>query len=256
MTAFPRLFYGHRGAPSELPENTLPSFRRAIERGANAIETDAHMTCDGHIVLSHDADGRRTANVTREIRQCTLDEVRRWDVGWGFVDAHGQRPFAGKGFQIPTLEELAREIPDVMLNVDAKQLSPDIVPSLLAVVRKLGAESRIRLASFHTRTLLRIRAAGYAGPTGLSQNEIAALYFAPRKSLSWLRYRDVAAQVPPAVWRVRFDERAFIDKCHALGIRVDYWVIDDVNEARRLLALGADGIQTDDPARIAAAFAP
>jgi glycerophosphoryl diester phosphodiesterase len=254
VSAFPRLFYGHRGAPAELPENTLASFRRAIERGANAIETDAHMTRDGHIVLSHDPDGARMANDPREIRQCTLDEVRRWDVGWGMTNMQGQRPFAKQGFQIPLLEEAVREFPDVMFNVDAKQLAPDMVPTLLALMRKLGAESRVRLASFYARTLFRIRAAGYPGPTGLSQNEVAALYFTPRAALARIGYRDVAAQVPPSVWRFRFDRREFIEKCHSLGIRVDFWVIDDLDQARRLLALGADGIQTDDPARIAAAF--
>ena len=39
-----RLLYAHRGAAAELPENTLPAFARAIELGADAIETDAHLT--------------------------------------------------------------------------------------------------------------------------------------------------------------------------------------------------------------------
>ena len=42
----------------------------------------------------------------------------------------------------------------------------------------------------------------------------------------------------------------FIAKCHSLGLRVDFWVIDDRDEAERLLALGADGIMTNDPATL------
>jgi len=42
-----------------------------------------------------------------------------------------------------------------------------------------------------------------------------------------------------------------VDKCHALGLVVDYWTIDDPLEARRLVALGADGIMTNDPRRVA-----
>jgi len=41
-----------------------------------------------------------------------------------------------------------------------------------------------------------------------------------------------------------------LEKLRQLGLRVDYWTINDPNEARRLVALGADGIMTDDPARI------
>ena len=54
---------------------------------------------------------------------------------------------------------------------------------------------------------------------------------------------------------VRFDRRAFVERCHALGVAVDYWVINDVEEGRRLLALGADGLMSDDPARLRPLFA-
>ena len=49
--------------------------------------------------------------------------------------------------------------------------------------------------------------------------------------------------------------RDFIAKCHRLGMRVDFWTINDVAEARRLIELGADGIMTDDPRAIAPLFA-
>jgi glycerophosphoryl diester phosphodiesterase len=61
-------------------------------------------------------------------------------------------------------------------------------------------------------------------------------------------------QVPVKQGAIRFDRIAFIAKCHSLGLRVDYWTVDDPAEATRLLALGADGIMTNDPAAIRAAF--
>jgi glycerophosphoryl diester phosphodiesterase len=54
---------------------------------------------------------------------------------------------------------------------------------------------------------------------------------------------------------IELGRRRFIDTCHALGIRVDYWVINDPIEAEVLVDRGADGIMTDDPAGIAPAFA-
>src|SRR5205085_81744 len=51
--------YAHRGASLEFPENTLPAFRRALDLGADALETDVHVTADGVLVLSHDPDGGR-----------------------------------------------------------------------------------------------------------------------------------------------------------------------------------------------------
>jgi glycerophosphoryl diester phosphodiesterase len=45
-----------------------------------------------------------------------------------------------------------------------------------------------------------------------------------------------------------------VEKCHALGLVVHYWTIDEPGEARRLVELGADGIMTDDPRRVAPAI--
>ena len=47
---------GHRGAKRELRENTLAAFRRAFERGADAVELDVHATRDGVVVIHHDAE--------------------------------------------------------------------------------------------------------------------------------------------------------------------------------------------------------
>ena len=55
---------GHRGAAALAPENTWASFDRAIDIGVDAIETDVHATCDGRLVLLHDADLSRTTNGT------------------------------------------------------------------------------------------------------------------------------------------------------------------------------------------------
>src|SRR6185369_11685771 len=102
------LLYAHRGTPLDLPENTLPGFRRALALGAGALETDVHLTRDGHVVISHDPHGLRLAGVDAEIRASTLEQVRRWDIGTRFVSRSGER-FAGRGFQVPLLEELLAE---------------------------------------------------------------------------------------------------------------------------------------------------
>ena len=69
-----------------------------------------------------------------------------------------------------------------------------------------------------------------------------------------LPFTGSAAQVPVKQGPLRFDRAAFVAKCHSLGLRVDYWVVDDPAEAARLLELGADGIMTNDPAAIAPLF--
>jgi glycerophosphoryl diester phosphodiesterase len=248
----PRRLYAHRGASAERPENTLPAFERALEIGVDALELDVHLTRDGHFIVVHDENGTRTTGTRAAWREIDLDDVQRLDAGWGFVAPDGTRPFAGKGIRVPVFEELLRAFPDVHLNVDIK--GDDAVVRMLELLRRHGAEERVTLASFNTLTLVAVRRAGYAGETGLSQGEIGTLFSLPALLWRQLPFTGTSAQVPTHHGPIRFDRAAFVAKCHSLGLRVDYWTIDDPLEAARLLELGADGIMTNDPAALKPLF--
>jgi glycerophosphoryl diester phosphodiesterase len=239
--------YGHRGAPAHLPENTLPAFERALADGANSLEIDVHPTADGHFVVAHDPDGQRMAGVSEHIESSTLDQVRRWNVATGMgrtdLDHH----------TVPTLAETLEAFPDVPLSVDLKPDQPDAVPSLLEVVVRHGAEDRVTLASFSTRVVRRMRRLGYPGRTTLSRLEVGLLRFLPA-AIAKRYVSGNAAHIPIEHNGIRLDGRRFIARCRALGLRVDYWVVDDPEEARRLLDRGATGIMSDDPALIAPIF--
>jgi glycerophosphoryl diester phosphodiesterase len=213
------------------------------------------MTRDGHLVVSHDPTAHRMANLEVAWKDIDLAEARSFDMGWGFVAPDGSRPFAGKGVRVPTFEEVLADLPPVVLNVDLKQAWPPMVGRMIELVRARGAEERVVLASFHWSTLLAVRACGYRGDTGLTQPEVVALVATPKFLLARAPLFGTCAQVPERAGPVTLARPAFIDKCHALGIRVDFWTINDPADARRLLDLGADGIMTDDPRAIAPVFA-
>jgi glycerophosphoryl diester phosphodiesterase len=221
------IIYAHRGASKELPENTLAAFARALEVGADAIETDAHLTKDGRVVLAHDSD---------DYPNVTLEEARR------------RKP------DLATLDEALEQFPNIVFNVDAKQTEPNMVPALVRCIRAHAATDRVRIASFSTKNLERARALGFEGETGLASKEVARIMFVPRAALRWLRVSGHAAQVPRRAYGVRFDTQSAIDRFHELGLRVDFWTIDDPVEAKRLFAMGADGVMTDDPRTMCAAF--
>jgi glycerophosphoryl diester phosphodiesterase len=126
---------------------------------------------------------------------------------------------------------------------------------MLALVRRHRAEDRVTLASFQLATLLDARKRGYGGDTSLAQREVAALLATPPALWRQLPFTGRAVQIPVSAGPLRLDRPAFIAKCHDLGLRVDYWTIDDPAEARRLLDLGADGIITNDVAAIRPLFA-
>lgn len=246
--------YAHRGAAVELPENTMPSFARALEHGADALEMDVHMTADGHLVVSHDPSGKRMCGVDARIRDCRLDEVQSWDAGRNFTAEDGARPFAGEGFRIPSFDEVLGELTGVVINVDLKQTRPSILEAFIELVRRHRAEDRVIAASFALANTVGLRRAGYAGPTALARSEVLALLATPRALFARLPWRGDAAQLPPRVGPLDLSSPRFIAKCQALDMRVDYWTINDPDEARRLLDNGADGIMTDDPERLVPAI--
>jgi glycerophosphoryl diester phosphodiesterase len=244
------LLYAHRGAPLELPENSLPGFARALELGADALEIDVHMTRDGHVVVCHDASGLRTAGVARPLRSCTLSEIKRWE-----LRAPLSAGSPSSAARVPSLDEVLESFPHARLNVDVKQHDPAAVDAVLAVIARHAAAPRVLLTSFSSTVTRRVRARGYAGETGFGRAEVVGLVFAPERVLAHVRSGGSRVQIPRRFGPIALDDPELIDKLHALRLAVDYWVVNDAGEAQRLLARGADGIVTDDVRALARVFA-
>jgi glycerophosphoryl diester phosphodiesterase len=244
------LLYAHRGAPLELPENSLPGFARALELGADALEIDVHMTRDGHVVVCHDASGQRTAGVARPLRHCTLSEIKRWELRAPVTSGSGS-----SAARVPSLDEVLEAFPEARLNVDVKQHDAAVIDAVLAVIARHAAAPRVLLTSFSSAITHRVRARGYAGETGFGRTEVVSLVFAPERVLARVRRGGSRVQIPRRFGPIALDRSELIDKLHALGLGVDYWVVNDGGEAQRLLARGADGIVTDDVRAMAQVFA-
>ncbi len=245
----PRL-YAHRGAAVELPENTLPSFRLALDLGADALETDAHLTRDGHVVLSHDPTGRRMCGIPTPIADATLDEVRSWDAGVGLVDAKRRAAAREEGLPHPDPRRSAGRAPGRPV-----QRRREVAPPRDGRPDARGRESSEGVRAHPPRQLRRgdpprsSARQGYAGKTGLAQADVLRLLAFPRRALSlrWLRLQGAAAQLPYRIYGIDLGTRAVVDKCHALGLEVHYWTVNEPALATRLLVAGADAIMTDDP---------
>ena len=230
----------------------MPAFERAVAAGANALELDVHITRDGTLVVAHDDSCFRTTGSRQLWTELDFAETQRLDAGWGFLAPDGTRPFAGQGIRAPRFEDVLTAFPRAHVNVDIK--GGRSVAAMLDIVRRHAAEDRVTIASFQLPTLVEVRRKGYAGETALAMPEVAALAVLPGLAWRQLPFTGTAAQVPTHGGPLRFDRAPFIAKCHSVGLRVDFWVIDAPDEAKRLLELGADGIMTNDPKAIAPVF--
>ena len=71
------LIIAHRGASAHAPENTLASFRKAVEVGADGIELDVRLSKDGVPVVIHDATLTRTGGINNRVADLTAEQLSR-----------------------------------------------------------------------------------------------------------------------------------------------------------------------------------
>ncbi len=111
-----QLIIAHRGSSSDRPENTLASYRRAIEAGATAAECDVRTTKDGVLISLHDSTLDRTTNGKGPVSALTLAELRKLDAGSRFDPKYQDE-------RVPTLREileLCKGQCDVLLDLQEK----------------------------------------------------------------------------------------------------------------------------------------
>jgi len=158
------MILAHQGASGHAPSNTLEAIGLGIEMGADALETDVHMTRDGYVVISHDDTVDRLTDGTGFIKYKTLAELREFDFGYRFTADGGQTfPYRGKGVTLPTLDDVLERFPTLRVNIDMKQATPPLEMALHETIRKHQAEDRVLVTSFHNVTMKRFRRIASSG---------------------------------------------------------------------------------------------
>lgn len=228
---------GHRGAAGTHPENTMVSFRRAMEIGVDGIEFDVHRTLDGHLVVIHDAAVDRTTNGSGLIMTMNLGEVQALDAG---VKKGPQ--FAGE--RIPTLQELIRATPpDLRLFLELKSGSihyPGIEEDLLAHLEAEGAMGRVQISSFDHHALKRLQQLRPGLPTGMlyADNLLDPVALA----------REIGCEALHPAWEWVTPE--LVQAAHSAGLKVNTWTVNLPFVVARLKAMGVDGMISDYPDRL------
>ncbi len=236
----------HRGAKACAPQNTIPSFERAVADLADGFETDVHLTKDGIPVICHNYDIDETSDGTGFIEKMTLEELRRFDFGSWYGEEF-------RGTTIPTLDEflaVAKKADIRVLNIEIKRPPSrlkELVEKTLTAVEEYGLTDRLIISSFSVQILRYVKQCAPAVPTGFlyPSNNPSACY--------------------PVVWpaaMVRFTKCNAIHPLHKLvsaplvkwahkkGMVVNVWTVNEEEDIKRMLLLGVDGIITDNPAYV------
>jgi len=226
----------HRGASGQTPENTMAAFRRAVELGVGFIETDLHLTRDGHFVAVHDSTLDRTTNGRGPVKNFTLAQLRELDAGSWFSPE-----FAGE--RIPTLDEIlafVRET-DAVFYLELKaDAALGAEHALGYVLRNTGEGKSTVVLSFEPAVLSSVRRIDATLLTGL-------LLDTPCDDAVERAVRVGARQLLP---RGDLVTAELIAQVHGEGLPVVAWTINEPAEMRALIEAGVDGIMSDFPGRL------
>ncbi len=218
----------HRGyRPEGVQENTLDAFRRARAAGAEMVELDVQLSGDGVPVVVHDKDIRRVSGREGQVAALTAKEL-------------------GDLARVPTLESVFRDSGG-LFNVELKTTSrrdEGLERAVAAVVRAAGKERQVLFSSFNPLALRRMSRYLPDCPRALlvTQEDDPSNAFYLKKML-------LASFARPHL--LHLDKDMVTEKlAGALASRrVPWavWTVNDPQEARKLLALGAESVISDSP---------
>lgn len=228
------LVWAHRGASAYAPENTMPSFELAAEMKADGVETDVHFSKDGKIMIMHDAKLDRTSNGQGLITDYTYDELQVFDMGLKTDPRF-------KGTRIPTMDELFElcRRTGMTVNVEIKSADPAMPAALDECAKRHNMQDGVQYSSFDHEQLARM----------LRINPSA--FVAPLYGFNMVKAWDYCRNLPASASHPNFKQlylyEDYVERCHAFGIRVHPWTVDDATDAKKLAALGCDAVITNRP---------
>ncbi|MFP3951076.1 MAG: glycerophosphodiester phosphodiesterase [Candidatus Bathyarchaeia archaeon] len=212
---------GHRGASAYEPENTISSFRRAIEIGVDAVELDVHRTKDGKLIVIHDEDVSRTTDGEGKVGELSLEEVKALEVEGGE--------------EIPTLEEALDFIDGkVKMLVELKESSYE--EQVYDLIGEKGLLDNVIIISFDEDALKTMR--------DLDDDvEIGFIYVRHRKPL------DTAVDIGCnyVLPLHHFTHTRTVEEAHERGLKVIVWTVNEVADVEEMREKGVDGIASDKP---------
>lgn len=231
----------HRGGMRFAPEHTLPAYQHALDVGADVLELDLHSTSDGVIVVLHDDTLEGTTDGEGLVKRMTLEELKELDAGYDFR-VGGEHTYRGQGLTIPTLAEVLEAFPNECYTVEIKQTEPWIVDEVLAVFDEYGAAERSIFASFDDRVADAIRDDRPELLTGMGAAAMALFVSATDSQAEGY---ETPAQAMQAPWE--YVDAPLVERSHRVGLLVHPWTVNNEDDMRDLVAMGVDGIITDDP---------
>lgn len=222
----------HRGFSGRYPENTMISFTKALEYKPDMIETDVQLSSDGEVVIFHDETLERTTGEKGFVKDKTLTELKKLNAANFYPDIEPQ--------QIPTLDEYLVFAKENGVRTFL-ELKNGFIPyegmekKVLDLIDKHDMRDDILIYSANHFSTFAFRA------------------MAPDIEISFpfdnwiIGYGEYCERfsVPSCIPYYQSINETTADEIHRHGVSFCTWTVDEPDDMRRMISLGADGIMTN-----------
>lgn len=221
----------HRGASGYAPENTMASFKKALELKAEMIELDVHLTKDGVAVIMHDGKTDRTTGVKGEIKEMTYEEIQKLDAGSWY-----SKDFAGE--KVPTLQEVLEWASGkIQVNIEIK--APGCEKIVVDLINKYDMKNTVIVTSFDHTILKKIKDLDPEVITGALVGDVSN----EQQIKSIINLCKPDAINPNYLYL----NKTKVKYSHDLGLFVNPYTVNDVISMKQQIKYGVEGIITNYP---------
>lgn len=244
--------YAHRGGAAIGPENTMAAFEQAGALFAAAgvdgwLELDTQATADGTLVVIHDHTLDRTTDCAGTVIEWTYDAscnaAKRWP-SFGHQAVPKLADLLARGMQATPAWGLMIEIKNIPYETNFDPAGMLVADALIALIDASGyPKDRIIVQSFWPPSLDRVEMLDPGLDTMLLTT--SQVGFMVWQNAVYATARGYEISAPD--WQAPDFRAETVAAAHALGRRVITWTVDSRAAGDALIAMGVDGIITNDP---------
>ena len=220
----------HRGVSGLERENTMPAFVAAGNRSYYGIETDIHVTSDGRFIVFHDNTTGRLADVDVNVEKQTFDALRAIELN----DRDGSKRI---DLRMPALEEyinICKKYEKIAVLELKNPMPREKVFEVCDVLDACGYRGGTLLISFDYNNLLYVK----------EKHPEQAVQFlcgeADEALIQKLKKDGMGLDI-----NRKSVSKELIDLCHANGIEINAWTVDDPGQAEIFASWGIDYITSN-----------
>ena len=233
--------FGHRGAPGKprYGENTLTSFNKALEMGADALEFDVRCTKDRELIVIHDLAVDRTTDGHGNVCDLSYAQIKGFDAGYGE--------------SVPLLEEVLDYFGGhCLLNVELKENG--LASRVREMVLDRNIQSSVVVSAFDTDDNDPDSSSSwddlyeFSGviPTALLATEAKIQKMGEWEYVEATVFHEATAIHPGA--KVTTSNLIFL--AHSMKLYVNVWTVNQQRQIKKFKAMGVDGLFSDFPDRL------